>query len=109
MAHRGCVALAHQFSFSLLCGRKSERIMDAVAGRWWSAVVAGHLGGAQVRVHLPGRLGEYVPSLQEGLEIGQNGGPPGGGRLVGLIVGEILVGDGDPDDVVIRLDVERYR
>jgi hypothetical protein len=44
-------------------------------------IVAGHVRIAEFGVHLPGCLGEDGAGLEEGLEIGENGGPANGGCL----------------------------
>ena len=58
-------------------------------------------GVAQLRRHLPGHLGEDVPVSRKRLEVGQHGGPAAG-RLVAVGVGEVLVGDGEADDLARR-------
>ncbi len=86
--------------------RLSAGRADRVPGRL-ARVVARELRVPQFGVHLPRWLGERVPGLQQRLEVRADSRPADRDGLVRVLVGEVLVADGEPDDIAVRSEVER--
>ena len=70
-------------------------------------VVASHLRGAQVGVHLPRRPWQDVAGLEHRLEVGAHGGPSDRDGLYRVVVGEVFVSDGQSHDLVVLRNLER--
>ncbi len=46
-----------------------------------------------------------MAGLEQGLKVGAHGRPPGGDCLQGVAVGQVLMSNGEPNDLVVELDV----